>query len=278
MMTDANLNRAPGVSTCVVRPSRFDPALHLPAIAAAGLECIELNCFLGSDDFPWDRPARVRELSRVAADIGVRVHSIHAEGGLGGYRGDRSELLAVDVCRAFADLAAELGAVVVAFHAGLPDAPDRPAAVRQLRASLDALSGHVAGMPCRFGWENEPLGLSTAQHLAWIRDLDPETFCFVLDNGHSHIADTTDGYLDTCGALLGGLHLNDNDGERDLHALPGRGSFCWDGFMPRLAGTGYAGPLMLEIEARERQDELPAVLAEARDAVAMVRGGGPPDG
>lgn len=278
MSTEGSMHRVPGLSTCVVRPSRLDPALHLPAFAAAGFECIELNCFLGSDDFGWDRPANVRELSRIAADTSVAVHSVHAEGGLGGYRGDRTELLAVDICRTFADLAAELGATLVPFHAGLVDGPDRATAIRQLRASLDTLADHVLGMPCRFGWENEPLGLSTAEHLAWIGDLDPEAFCFVLDNGHSHIAGTTDAYLDTCGALLGGLHLNDNDGTRDLHVLPGRGSFSWRGFMRRLEITGYAGPLTLEIEARERQDELPAVLAEARDAVAMMQGGEPPSG
>ena len=71
--------------------------------------------------------------NQAKADVELVV-PIHAEGGLGSYRGDRSERLAVDVCRAFADLAAELGATIVPFHAGLPDVPDRADAMRRLRA------------------------------------------------------------------------------------------------------------------------------------------------
>jgi len=265
-----DLHLVPGISTCVVRPSRFDPATHLPKIAAAGFECIELNCFLGSDDFPWDRPAQVAELARIAGDMGVRVYSVHAEGGFGSYRGNRSELLAVDMCKAYADLAAELGAIVVTCHAGAPEAGSREEGLEQLRVSVDELADHVSEMPCRYGWENEPRGLSTAEHLEWIRGLDPNSFGFVLDNGHSNISGTTDSYLDLCHGLLCSLHLNDNDGKGDEHRIPGAGTFPWQGFMPRLENVGYVGPMMLEIEARDRQDDLAGVLAEARAAVAAI--------
>ncbi|MBT3345334.1 MAG: sugar phosphate isomerase/epimerase [Gemmatimonadetes bacterium] len=266
-MTRTTNSLSLGLSTCIVRPNKFDPATHLPAFAAAGFEWIELNCFLGSDDFSWDRPAQVAELACIAADVGIGVYSVHAEGGIGGYRGRRSEQLAVDVLKCFADLAAELGARVVPFHAGLDATQDRDRAECELRSSLDMLSHHAAGLPCRFGWENEPIGLSTTEHLTWIRDLDPETFCFVLDNGHSHIADTTNAYREACGDLLGSLHLNDNDGARDGHVMPGAGTFDWNGFMPWLASTVYEGPLMLETEARDQQDDLPAVLSETFTAV-----------
>ncbi|MBT4499924.1 MAG: sugar phosphate isomerase/epimerase [Gemmatimonadetes bacterium] len=269
--TDASdLYLAPGISTCVVRPSRFDPVLHLPAIAAAGFKCIELNCFLGSDDFPWDRPAQVAELARIAEDTGVRVCSVHAEGGFGSYRGNRSERLAVDMCKAYADLAAELEASVVVCHAGVPEARSREEGLEQLRASVEELSSHIIGMPCKYGWENEPVGLSTAEHLEWIRGLAPNSFGFVLDNGHSNIGATTDLYLDSCRGLLCSLHLNDNDGKKDEHRIPGAGSFPWQGFMTRLENVGYIGPMMLEIEARDRQDDLAGVLTEARAAVAAI--------
>lgn len=241
--------------------------MHLPLIAAAGFESIELNCFLGSDDFPWDRPARVTELARIAADVGLRIHTVHAEGGIGGYRGQRSEQMAIDILRAFADLAAELGASVVPFHAGLCKTLDPAAAQRQLHTSIDILSRHAADLPCRFGWENEPIGISTAEHLQWIGDLDPSTFCFVFDNGHAHIADSTGTYLSQAGEVLGGLHLNDNDGKKDSHVFPGAGSFDWTGFLPWLATTQYTGPVMLELEARDRQHELSLALNEIREAV-----------
>jgi sugar phosphate isomerase/epimerase len=135
---------------------------YLPAFAGAGFRAIELNGFLGTADFPWNQAAAIHELRRVASDCGIAVYAVHAEGGLGAFRGARTERQAIDACKAFGDLAAELGAAVVTIHAGL--------------------------------------------------------------------------------------------------AL-------------RLAGNGYVGPLMLEIEARDRQDNLPAVLGESARSVEMIRHG-----
>jgi sugar phosphate isomerase/epimerase/protein-tyrosine-phosphatase len=260
----------PGISTCIVRPGRFDPARHLPLVSAAGFASIELNCFLGSDDFPWDRPSRVRELRQIADATGVRIASVHAEGGIGGYRGARSERLAVDLCKVYADLAAELGAPVVTMHAGLAAGQDRDRATVLLRESLEELARHVRAMPCAYAWENAALGLSPAEHLDWIRDLGQAAFGFVLDTGHSNIDRTTEAYLAGCGGLLLGLHLNDNNGKADKHEMPGRGTARWGGLASRLEQDGYVGPLTLEVEARDRQAELETALAEARASIDLL--------
>jgi len=265
------LHFEPGISTCVVRPNRFQPSKHLAAIAAAGFKCIELNCFCGSDDFPWDMASQVDELRQSLVDTGVRLYSVHAAGGIGGMRGGRSERLSVDLCKAYADLAAELGAPIVTMHAGLPPDGEKVAETRQLRRSLDELCRHVLGMPCRYAWENIPWRLSVAEHSEWIRELDPGAFSFVLDCGHSHIDGTTEAYLETCQGLLSNLHLNDNNGKHDEHEIPGVGSLRWKEFMTLLESSGYIGPLMLEIEARERQDCLHAVLAEAHASVDWLK-------
>lgn len=255
---------APGISTCIVRPQRFDPATHLPLIADAGFKCIELNCYLGSDDFAWDMPAAAQELGRVAADTGVNIFAVHAAGGVAGLRGGHSHELALDLCKVYADLAADLGAPVVTMHAGLDQGKDTAKATRRLRQTLDELSRHVVGMPCRYAWENTAQGLSPAEQLAWLRDLDPAAFSFVWDTGHSNIGGTTQAYLDDCRGLLCDLHLNDNAGDRDAHQLPGYGTFPWANFGEALESCEYVGPLMLEVLARDRQDDLPAVLREAR--------------
>jgi sugar phosphate isomerase/epimerase len=177
----------------------------------------------------------------------------------------------VDLYKVYADLAAELGAPIVTVHAGLlPDA-SRPRAVDQLRSSLDELARHVRGMPCAYAWENQAAGLSVDEHLQWIRELGLGTFGFVLDTGHSNIDGTTDAYMNACEGLLCSLHVNDNNGEVDQHTIPGVGSVAWEGFVSRLEQAAYTGPLMLEFEARERQDELEAVLAEARAAVDALK-------
>ena len=268
----AHLHLGPGISTCIVRPNRFDPAVHLPLIADAGFDCIELNCNNGSDDFPWDRPAHVQDLARVAADTGVRIYAVHAEGHTLPPAHAVARRTAIDLARTFADLAAELGALVVPMHAGLPEEMERGRAVDCLRGTLAELEAHVLELPCKFAWENRAPGLTAEEHIEWIRELNPGAFGFVFDTGHAHINKNAEPYLALPGLRLCDLHLNGNEGKADSHLIPGRGLIRWDGFMAKLASTGYTGPLMLEVEARDRQHELPKVLAECRAAVEMVRG------
>ena len=76
------------------------------------------------------------ELARIARDTGLQVYSVHGEGGIGAYRSQRSERLAVDMYKIYADLAAELGALVVPIHAGVPATTDKAAGLSQLRTSV----------------------------------------------------------------------------------------------------------------------------------------------
>ena len=266
----ADLRGAAGMSTCVFRPPGFDPGEHMPAVARAGFECIELCLFRGSDDFPWDRPRRVDELRKAAEDTGIPIVAVHAVAGIGGTRGGASERLSVDLQKAGADVAAELGAPLVVMHAGLVKDAERPAAVRELRRSLDELARHVRPLPCLYGWENEAPGLTVDEHAQWIRDLGPDAFGFLLDNGHSHVAGTTEAYLEACKGLIRGVHLHDNNGQKDEHQLPGNGNVPWPRLMPALARAGYSGPLMLEFGPRPNAD-LPSLLACARDTVSDLR-------
>jgi len=75
--------RCPGISTGLWDP--FDPARHLPLIAAAGFRAIELNLYRGVGHFDASRPANLRQLRQVADDLGLVVWSIHSpEPGAGG--------------------------------------------------------------------------------------------------------------------------------------------------------------------------------------------------
>ena len=263
------LHLTPGISTCVVRPNRFDPGRHLPLFAQAGFGCIELNCFLGSDDFPWDRPAAVRELARVAGDTGCRVFSVHAGGQMLPPADLRERRTAVDVTKAFIDLTAELGAAVTVIHARPPS--DSPCAREELRQTLADLQQHVLPMPCMIGWENCTC-LGATDHLSVLAELNPGAFGFVLDNGHSNLSRDTDVYLRGVARRLIDLHLSDNDAAKDQHAIPGRGCFHWDGMVDRLLECGYTGPLMLELLPNVRPEDLPAVLQEAAASIGMLLG------
>lgn len=268
----ASLHLVPGLSTCITRPSALKPAEHLPAIAAAGFRCLELCLFFGSRDAAWDNATYLRELRTVVDDCGLHIYSVHSAGGLGCMAMGHSRTMARELIKVQAELACELGASVVPMHAGPNPQLEREVAIRQLREDLDELAAHVRELPCRLGWENEPKGLTTQEHLDWLRDLDPASFGLLIDPGHANIAGTTDAYWDHGQDLLCGLHLNDNDGQRDAHWLPGAGTIDWDGYLERLARCRYHGPLMLEVQADDRQHEFEQVLAEAMASLDVVRG------
>ena len=265
------LHLTAGISTSVFRPNRFDPATHIPLIANAGFACIELNCNFGSEDFAWDRPEAVRELARVATDHGVAIYSVHADGARLPAPNPSRWQLAVDMAKTYADLAALLGAQVVVIHAGLADGVSPCAAKGILRHTLAELERHALPLPCRYAWENLRDGMLPAEHLAMLNELNPSAFGLVLDTGHANLRGNRDEYFTLAGGRLCDLHLNDNDGQTDLHQIPGQGTIKWDGFPDALAATGYTGPLMLEIAAPNRQHELPTVLEEARRAVELLR-------
>lgn len=270
------LHLASGISTCFTRPdfahpNTFDPARHLPLLAQAGFACIELNLCLGGQDFAWDRADKLRTLAAAASDNGIRIYSVHAVGDWVTQAEPRRRRLMLDLAKASADVAAMLGAAVVPIHAGLPKGLERAEGEAVLRDVLAELEAHVLGMPCAFGWENEAMGLTPEEHLAWIGRYRPGAIGFVLDTGHTNLAGDADRYLAVAGLRLSGLHLNDNGGVKDDHVLPGHGTFAWEGFMRKLLRTGYVGPLTLEIQDFARQHALPALLKEAAASVKWLR-------
>jgi len=80
-------------------------------------------------------------------------------------------------------------------------------------------------------------------------------FCF--DSGHANIAGDL-GMLDRYGDRLIALHLHDNHGERDEHALPGEGTVDWAYVADVLRRLNYSKPINLEVSAGSQPDVPPA--------------------
>ena len=74
-------------------------------------------------------------------------------------------------------------------------------------------------------------------------------FGFCLDTGHALLT-RNDVYLAiaTLGERLQALHINDNDGVRDLHQAPYMGILDWGRFLRGLREVGYQGDLCFETE------------------------------
>lgn len=71
-------------------------------------------------------------------------------------------------------------------------------------------------------------------------------FCY--DSGHENYFSPQRDLLAQYGHLLAALHLHDNPGTSDLHALPMTGTVDWPRVAQRLHQSGYPGALALEAQ------------------------------
>jgi len=246
--------RQPVVATILTRPEPFDPELHLPQFAAAGLTAIELTYYWPGQDFEAERPGAISRLRAVAQDLGIRIASLHPPDR--GLLHDPSGTVQMDVLKRAADWAAELDAATISTHAGfrMPvGGEERDRALDRLDRSIDELAGYAAGMPVVFCLETlsgTPDCLSNADLIDRVRARSPAAIGVVLDTGHAHIAGDLMTLPERAGRRLQSLHLHDNDGTHDQHRFPGQGTIDWPAFMDRLDRCGYEGPLLLEVESR----------------------------
>ena len=79
------------------------------------------------------------------------------------------------------------------------------------------------------------------------REIQSERLGFCFDSGHWNLFTPEVDLLDLYGDKLMALHLHDNDGTDDWHALPSSGNICWDNIAAKLKALGYNGALALEV-------------------------------
>ena len=74
-----------------------------------------------------------------------------------------------------------------------------------------------------------------------------------IDSGHAHLTEgegTAAAYR-LLAPWAAATHLHDNDGARDLHAVPGEGGVPWKALWRALDDAGYPGPLTFELRRGE---------------------------
>lgn len=250
---------APAISTAVMYGQPFDPPRHLPLIAQAGFRVIELNLAPGAEaSFDWNDREKVRQLKRVAGDVGVSIWSVHVCT-VPNYLACVAEVLrseAVDVMKQTLDLAAALGAAVVPFHTGLAphQVADGSRSRQAFERSCDAFCAHARALPCVPGWENAPPGwvaFEPQEIVATVGARPADELGFVFDTGHANLGGgDADQYLPAIGDRLTSVHLADNrDHEVDL--LAGDGTVDWPATIERLKQCAYTGPAMIEVRGHD---------------------------
>ncbi len=253
-MAPLAMSRNPlGVSTCVFRAFSLSDLEHL---RRQGIRQIELstNCYERLQD-----PAGFRELAAALAGAGIAVNSIHVPFYQDGFvtiadPDPRTRQLAMDMARLCLERLETLGGRCLVIHpSGEPIADgERAGRLALCVESLRALLGEAGAAPARIAVECLPrtcLANKAGELLAILDTVGEGALGVCVDVNHANLYEDAVEATRRYGARILTLHISDNDGLDERHWLPGQGIIPWREWLAALVATGYAGPLMYEVNA-----------------------------
>ncbi|MEV7430031.1 sugar phosphate isomerase/epimerase [Nocardioides sp. NPDC092400] len=255
-----------GLSTSSVYP---ESASHAFGWAARlGYDAVEVMVAL---DRVSQQPEMVRRLSE---HHGVPVSAIHSPTLLFTQRVWGTEPWAK--LQRSADMAHEVGAEVVVVHPPFRWQKEYAAGFVDGIAALEESTGIAFAVENMYPWRaSQRRGVEM-----YLPGWDPSTEPYantVIDLSHAAIAQADPvAMAERLGPRLRHVHLTDGTGSaKDEHLVPGRGAMDAAGFLRHLAGSGFSGEVVLEINTRrcstreEREADLRESLDFAREHLAV---------
>lgn len=213
-----------------------------------------------------------RRILRVMFATGIRIHSVHIHSRdidpFSLYEPRRRD--AEKLYNQALDLAYTLNAKVITWHG---------ASQKALQAGVDTeLMWETIALWRE--WADEAEIFLTLENVSWgmmrtpeevrhVQNQVPELH-FTFDCFQAAEANVSPNTLiRTMDDQIVNVHLSDFAPNRARHLMPGRGSLNWEALLKTLAGTHYAGPLILELSDLNQQHYLPA-LEQSREFVETV--------
>jgi len=154
---------------------------------------------------------------------------------------------------------------------------DQENAWRQLRASLAAICDFAESRGLRVALEpadryETDLMPTTAEAMRMIGELARENLGVLLDTGHAHVVgESAVDAVKTLKDKLFHVHVDDNNGLRDQHLIPGEGTFDFEPFLAALREVGYDGFLCAELSWDYTVDPDPAARRTADRLTQLFR-------
>ena len=192
---------------------------------------------------------RVAELARALGESPLKMWSLHAP--FCGLAMDDAETREDGLRKLVqaARVARRLGARTVVVHPGR-DVPSMNRG-REIEWTRDGIARALEAMPPHAILALETMGRNSIggrpeEMLQILQGFEPARVGVCFDTGH---VNTGAPVVDVIRALSGrivSVHLHDNYGDRDAHAMPGEGNIKWPAVLAALREAGYRGPLVGE--------------------------------
>jgi sugar phosphate isomerase/epimerase len=275
------------LSTYLFRSQRLGPAL-LGEIQQAGIPQLELFCV--RSHFDYRSPQAVRELADWLDGHDLCVHSIHGptsremaatrENSVPISLSDLERvrrLDAVDEVKRAIEVAESIPFRFVVLHLGGGREALDPRRMDAAMNSLEHLCVFAKQRSVTIALENTAGEYASPAELRqFITDTHLRELRLCFDIGHAHLWEGVVPGFDAMRDLVVTTHLHDNNGERDDHLVPYRGSIDWDAALAALATAEQELPMVLEIREApgEAQPLAPVVAAFERlerTAAALAR-------
>lgn len=106
-----------------------------------------------------------------------------------------------------------------------------------------------------------------AEVIEFVEGIGADNMGYCLDTSHASIGEDAVAAVGLVAHRLTTLHISDNDGKPDQHALPSQGTVDWKRFMATLRAALYEGVFMLEVRATR---EPRVMLGEAKARFAAL--------
>jgi len=179
-----------------------------------------------------------------------------------------------------AEMAAAVGAEVVVVHPPFRWQKEYAASFVDGIAALEESTGIAFAVENMYPWRASSKRGVEMYLPGWDPSQEPYANT-TIDLSHAAIAASDPvAMADRLGSRLRHVHLTDGTGSaKDEHLVPGRGSVGAAAFLEHVAGTGFAGEIVVEINTRkcntrpEREADLRESLEFAREHFLVARAG-----
>ncbi|MBD3317307.1 MAG: TIM barrel protein [Chitinivibrionales bacterium] len=266
-----------GLSTgCFYTRSIFDT---LEKIVHNGFSMIEVCSSPAHLDYHDD--TAVKEAAALIKTLGVEPYSFHAP------FAEAIDITSLDPAtreysgneiRRAVEAAARMGVRHFVLHPGPerpldPEPGERLTRLRNAASVLDPIADYCRRLGVCLVLENmlPHLLFGNVQDTLWIlgalRSIAVGT---CLDTGHAYLSREFDRVTYKLSGHLALIHASDNNGERDDHLPPGKGTIEWERFFLAITRTGFRGSIIMELAGKDNRDP-DELLAEARQARRYLR-------
>ena len=198
-----------------------------------------------------DPDATGRAFATAAADSGVAIEQGHLDLPINIAPGDEGQRRqTVEGLKPWLDLYCAMGITAGVMHPGGCD--NAELSQTQRMRSLNEISGYLEGTDLVICLENCSSGDALKPVLA---ETDPARVGVCLDTGHLNLTEEDQGdFIRSVGPRLQALHLAENAGQSDEHAMPfaRAGSVPWAEIASALGDVEYGGLYNFEVPGESR--------------------------